>query len=293
MSKAVGNVTCLGLGLMGAALARCYIRNGHNVTVWNRDPEKRKPFEGSAAIATSPAEAIAASDLVILSVSTYADSASFLDTPEAREAAGGKTIVQLSSGSAPDARWDEEWAGAHGIDYLDGCVLGYPSDVDADRCVYFFSGPQALYDRHAPVIETMSPAVKFVGEPIGCAKALDSAMLEVFYATFLGVAHAAAICQTEGVAHDHLFGGLVGILPWIGSTVELSAEQIARRDYTGAQATNDVHVAAQEHIVTVARDNGLDTAVPEFIIERYKTAVAQGHGSEEIGALYEIFRKDA
>jgi 3-hydroxyisobutyrate dehydrogenase-like beta-hydroxyacid dehydrogenase len=292
MANAVGNVTCLGLGQMGSALARCYMRNGHNVTVWNRDAEKRKAFEGSATVAPSPAEAIAASDLIVISVSTYADATSFLNAPEVLEAARGKTLVQLSSGSAPDARAGEDWAASHGIKYLDGCVLGYPSDVDADRCVYFFSGPQALYDRHAPVIETMSPAVKFVGEPVGCAKALDSALLEVFYATFLGAAHAAAICQTEGVAHDHLFEGLVGILPWIGSTAELTNRQIAARDYTGLQATNDVHVGAQEHIVTVARDNGLDTAVPEFILERYKTAVAQGHGGEEIGALYEIFRKN-
>ena len=190
MAKTVGNVTCLGLGLMGSALARCFVRNGHNVTVWNRDPEKRKAFEGSAAIAASPAEAIAASDMIVISVSTYTDATAFLNAPEVLEAARGKTLVQLSSGSAPDARAGEAWAQGHGIEYLDGCVLGYPSDVDADRCVYFFSGPQALYDRHASVIETMSPAVKFVGQPIGCAKALDSALLEVFYATFLGAAHA-------------------------------------------------------------------------------------------------------
>ena len=291
MAKAVGNVTCLGLGLMGAALARCYVRNGHNVTVWNRDPEKRKPFEGDAAVAATPAEACAASELIIISVSTYADSDSFLNVPEVLEAARGKTLVQLSSGSAPDARVGEQWAHGHGIDYLDGCVLGYPSDVDADRCWFFFSGPKALYDGHAPVIETMSPNVKFVGAPVGCAKALDSALLEVFYATFMSAFHAASICQAEGVAHDYLFESIVGILPWIGSTAELSNRQIARGDYTGAQATNDVHVAAQEHIVTVARENGLDMSVPEFILERYKLAVAQGHGGEEIAALYETFRK--
>ena len=78
MEEAIGNVTCMGLGRMGSALARCFIRHGHKVTVWNRDPEKRKAFEGSAAIAATPAEACAASDLIIISVATYGASDSFL-----------------------------------------------------------------------------------------------------------------------------------------------------------------------------------------------------------------------
>lgn len=291
MTNTGASVTCLGLGLMGSALARCFIRNGHGVTVWNRDAKKRNAFVGSAAIAGSPAEACAASDLIVVSVSTYADGNSILEAPEVVEAARGKTLLQLSSGSAPDARAGAAWAKKRGIEYLDGCVLGYPSDVDADRCVFFFSGPTALYERHASVLNSMSPAVKYVGERIGCAKALDSALLEVFYATFLSAFHAASICDAEGIDRDHLFGGMVGILPWIGSTAEVSARQIDKGDYTGEQATNDVHVAAQEHIVTVSRENGLDTSVPEFIIERYRKAVAAGHGGEEIAALYEIFRK--
>ncbi len=291
MPKAVGNVTCMGLGRMGSALARCYIRNGHKVTVWNRDPEKRRAFEGSAAIAATPAEACAASDLIIISISTYEASASFLDTAEVIEAAKGKTLVQLSSGSAPDARKGQEWARAHGIDYLDVCVLGYPSDVDADQGWFFVSGPKALFDRHAPVVTTMSPSVTFVGEPIGCAKALDSALLEVFYAALIGVFHAASICQAEGMKLDHFFTAVGEFIPWISSTAELSGKQIAEGDYTGTDATLDVHVAAQEHIVTVSRANGIDMTVPGFIIDRYKKALTAGYGAKEIAALYETFKK--
>ena len=34
------DVTCVGLGLMGSALARALLAAGHEVSVWNRTPEK-------------------------------------------------------------------------------------------------------------------------------------------------------------------------------------------------------------------------------------------------------------
>jgi 3-hydroxyisobutyrate dehydrogenase-like beta-hydroxyacid dehydrogenase len=281
----------MGLGQMGSALARCFIRHGHEVTVWNRDPEKRKAFEGSAAIAATPAEASAASEVIITCVASYAASDSFLHPDEVIEAAKGKTLVQFTSGSSPDARKGQEWARAHGIDYLDACVLGYPSDVDADHGWFFFSGPKAVFEKHAPVFETMSQSVTFVGEPVGCAAALDSALLGTYYMASIGLFHAASICQSEGMELDYFFDAVADFIPLIGSTAELGRKQIAEGHYKGTEATLDVHVAAQEHIVTVSRANGIDISVPEFVIDRCKKALAAGYGAEEIAALYETFKK--
>ena len=44
-----------GIGKMGAAVAARLIEIGHDVTVWNRTPEKAKAVAG-ANIAASPAE---------------------------------------------------------------------------------------------------------------------------------------------------------------------------------------------------------------------------------------------
>ena len=180
----MGRVTCLGLGLMGSAFARCFVRHGHDVTVWNRDPEKRKPFEGQAKIAASPAEAVAASEITTVCVADYEASDSFLHTDEVAAAAKNTLLCQFTSGSAPDARAGQAWANANGLDYLDCCVLGYPAEVDADAGWFFFSGPRPLFERYADVFNTMSGSVTFVGEPVGSAAALDSALLESYYPGF-------------------------------------------------------------------------------------------------------------
>ena len=55
-----------GLGAMGAAIAARLIELGHEVTVWNRTPEKAKPLgEAGAKVVGSPAEVAAASEAVI------------------------------------------------------------------------------------------------------------------------------------------------------------------------------------------------------------------------------------
>jgi len=47
----VSDITVIGLGMMGAALARAIQRAGHKLTVWNRSADKMQPFidNGTAA----------------------------------------------------------------------------------------------------------------------------------------------------------------------------------------------------------------------------------------------------
>ena len=39
----MSDVTVIGLGAMGSAIANAFLNAGHDVTVWNRGPEKTEP----------------------------------------------------------------------------------------------------------------------------------------------------------------------------------------------------------------------------------------------------------
>ncbi|PWK73554.1 3-hydroxyisobutyrate dehydrogenase [Streptomyces sp. CG 926] len=59
-------IAFLGLGHMGAPMARHLLARGHDLTVWNRTPGKAGPLvEAGAVLAPSPAEAVRGADLVI------------------------------------------------------------------------------------------------------------------------------------------------------------------------------------------------------------------------------------
>src|SRR5947209_2243981 len=72
----MAKIAFLGLGLMGKPMAARLLHAGHDLTVWNRTPEKTKPLvdEGATAAAT-PAKAAAGADAII----------TMLATPEALE----------------------------------------------------------------------------------------------------------------------------------------------------------------------------------------------------------------
>jgi len=52
----MSDISTLGLGLMGSALARSLVNGGHDVTVWNRSPAKIQPLVDAGA---APAASVA------------------------------------------------------------------------------------------------------------------------------------------------------------------------------------------------------------------------------------------
>ena len=65
MTNKLPHITFLGIGLMGAPMTRNLLNAGFPMTLWNRTASKCEPFASEAAIAKSPAEAVANADVVI------------------------------------------------------------------------------------------------------------------------------------------------------------------------------------------------------------------------------------
>ena len=46
----MSDISVIGLGAMGSALARALVKAGHGVTVWNRSRQKMEPLVGLGAV---------------------------------------------------------------------------------------------------------------------------------------------------------------------------------------------------------------------------------------------------
>lgn len=287
------SVSVIGLGQMGSALARAYINAGHRVTVWNRTPGKAEPFQGQAKVAATPAEACGESDLTILSVSNYEASDQVLRTPLVAEAAKGRTLVQLTSGTPSDARSGAAWAADFGIHYLDGCILAYPSYIGGEQTTVFYSGPKDLYDRHQPTLRVIGGGTSHVGEPIGAAATLDCALLESYYGATLSFLHGAAICASEKFPLDAYFAGVQAILPLISITADMCKRMLATGDFKGTDCTLDIHTGAIQHIVRLSQENNVDRRIPELILSYFKRALQLGHGPDEMAAVFKAIQDPA
>lgn len=65
----MSDVSIIGLGAMGSALARALLRGGQDVTVWNRTSAKAEPLVRDAATAAPDlVAAVAGSPVVVVAV---------------------------------------------------------------------------------------------------------------------------------------------------------------------------------------------------------------------------------
>ncbi len=277
-------VTVVGLGLMGAALARALLDAGHPTTVWNRSPAKADPLVAAGATrAATVAEAVAASPVVVACVLDDAALRHVLDPVAA--ALSGRALVNLTSGTPEQARATARWAGEHGADYLDGKILAFPSTVGGPDAFLLYSGSHAAFTALEPILTTLGSATH-LGADAGLASLYDLGVLGVMYGVLTGFVHALAVLRADGIAPDAFLPfatEAMGIMP-----LEDIARQVQTGDYGGREAQLDMQAAYMEHMVAVSDARAIDPAFPRYVRELMRRAIAAGHGGDDFGRLIDV-----
>ena len=168
------NVSVLGTGRMGTAVALRLIRTGHRVTVWNRTPARASPFD---RVAATPAEAVAGAELVITMLSDGAALRNVLEAG-AEAMAPGAILVQMSTVD-PD---DIAAAGAclpPGVDLLDAPVGGSVDAAAEGSLAIFAGGSPDVLRRAEPVLRHLGTVTPCGERGAGTARKLivNAAML--------------------------------------------------------------------------------------------------------------------
>ena len=282
----MSDVTVIGLGAMGGALVASLLKAGHAVTVWNRSPQKTEPFVKCGATACEDiTEAVQASPRAVVCISDYAATKDLFLEHEMMPVLAGRTVIQLSTGTPREAREAADWMADHGIDYIDGAIISYPSSIGTSDGQILLAGPDAVYQPCRPFVQCFGGDVRYLGENIGAAATLDMAMICHELGTYLGVIHGALVCEAEGVGVES-FASLFAN--------DAVAEQLALRIHAGAYdnpgATISVWGAAVEHIQAHAEEADINHEIPDFILALCKRAVAAGYGEEDIAALFKLIQ---
>ncbi|MFN5995808.1 MAG: NAD(P)-dependent oxidoreductase [Paracoccaceae bacterium] len=288
-------ITCIGLGLMGSAIARALFTAGHGVTVWNRSPGKAAALvQLGAREALSFAEAVAASPVMLICIDNYRSIRALLE-PEAKAGhLAGRTVVSLTTGTPREAEELSVWVEVQGAQYLDGAILCSPNEIVTRSGEVLLSGDVQAWQATGPLLSCLAGKVRHVGQRVGAASGLDFAWLTMSYTQFIGVAHAANICRAEGIDLQEFRD----LYPFDPAPVapdsyppEL-ARQIKEADYNRPGATLKVWGEALGHIQEQARDAGISSAVPDFIAGFFQRAVGMGLGQEEAIAIYKTLVAD-
>jgi 3-hydroxyisobutyrate dehydrogenase-like beta-hydroxyacid dehydrogenase len=162
----------IGLGDQGGPIARRAIEAGYETTLWARRAETLEPFaDTSAAVATSPAEVGARSDLVAICVLNDSGVEEVVAGEEGVLAGmGSGGVIAVHSTTQPDTcRRLAERAGAKGVTLIDAPVSGGGLAAAEHRLLVMVGGDDATVARCRPVFETYGDPVVHLG-PVGAGQ---------------------------------------------------------------------------------------------------------------------------
>ncbi|MFF8288966.1 NAD(P)-dependent oxidoreductase [Streptomyces sp. NPDC016309] len=281
------SVTLLGLGAMGAALARAWLAAGHPLTVWNRTPARAAALAAEGArVADSAAAAVAAHSLVVVCLLDDASVEEVLAGTELE----GKDLVNLTTSTPAQARTRAAWARERGARYLDGGVMAVPPMIGVPEAggYVFYSGSRELFERHRETLGVPA-GTTYVGEDAGFAALHDVALLSAMYGMFAGVAHAFALIRKEDIDPASLAPLLADWLVAMAPSVHRTAEQLRTGDYTKGVASNlAMQVAGTPTFLSTAEQQGVSPELlgPYFALMRRR--LAEGSGEEDLTGVVDL-----
>ena len=285
--------TVLGLGPMGRALAGAFLDAGLRVTVWNRTPGRdRELVERGAFGARSAQEAVAASGLTVVCVVNYDAADAVLRHDAVTDALKGRTVVNLTADTPDRARDTAQWAAGHGIRYLDGAIMTPTTTIGTPAAVFILSGPVELYGEHRPVLDGLGGTHTHLGEEIGRAAATGIALLDIFWTSMAGYAHALAVARAEGISARELAPFAKGIGAILPPIFEQTAEEVDRGSFPGDGNPITSAASSMAHIVHASEAHGIDAGVMRAAEGLARQAIGRGHGGDGFTRITEILGRN-
>ena len=284
----MSDISVIGLGAMGSAIAKAELGAGHTVTVWNRSRDKISPLVDIGASGSETiSEAILASDVILICIDCYATSDQLLDDDKVIPCLPGKTFIQFSQGTPTEARSSEAWLSKNGASYLDGTIFCFPSMLGDPESIILIGCDKSCFESVQKFLDPLGGDVRFLGGSIGAAAAVSLGVLSVSVALYMGVAHGAQICKTEGAEVSHLASVL-----YHGPKCKEMAEIIHANSYELGSlydgASLNVYNDIVKCILSHANETGSNSELPTFLSKIYQRGVDAGIGDEDRAALVKV-----
>ncbi len=223
----------IGLGLMGAPMAKRYINAGFTVSLWNRSQNKVAPFRDlGVRICESIDELTSSSDILMLCVSdTKAVEQIVFGEDGISNYAGKEKIVVDFSSIDPTAtkNFAQRLFIKNGIKWVDAPVSGGVVGAESGNLVIMAGGDKSTLENLRPVLGVISNNVTRMG-PVGSGQMTKVCNQIIVSCNVLVMAEVLAMAEKAGVEStkipDALKGGFADSIP-----LQLTGKRMVNKDF--------------------------------------------------------------
>jgi 3-hydroxyisobutyrate dehydrogenase len=284
-------ITFLGLGIMGAAMARRLLDQGFELTVWNRNPARCDPLVGAGAKpAATPADGARGADVVIAMLADDAAARAVWVGESGAFAAMDRGALAIDSSTLTVGCMRElgAQAAARGIDFLDAPVTGSKPQAEQGALNFLVGGNADAVARAAALFAVMGRGHVHVG-PAGSGallKLINNFMCGVQLAS---LGEAMAMAQRSGLdirrTADVLAAGSPG-----SPIVKMVVERMVSRDYT-PNFLVPLMVKDLTYAMETFAAEGIELADARAARQRFIDAAEAGYQERDIAAVVEPMRR--
>jgi 3-hydroxyisobutyrate dehydrogenase len=276
----------IGLGAMGAHMARNLHKAGLLVSVWNRTSEKARVLasELGCTAAASPVELAKDVDAVVSCVCADRDVLDICNAI-AGTVRSGALVLDCSTVSAETARQAAGILARKGVDFLDCPVSGGVEGARDATLAIMVGGAAAAFERAQPLLKAMGKTVThFGGSGSGqAAKATNQIMCA---GIIQAVAEAMAFAKAQGLP-------LQKVLDTLGKGAGSSWYFVNRapnmiREAFPAGFRVRLHAKDLGICHDMAAKFGVELPVVERMLGEYAELIKRGFGDEDISAAFRL-----
>jgi 3-hydroxyisobutyrate dehydrogenase-like beta-hydroxyacid dehydrogenase len=279
-------VAFVGLGIMGAPMARNLREAGFELSVYTRTREKAERFaaEHGARAAATPAEAAEGADAFITMVPDAPEVEEVLDAAVATLPEGA-VVVDMSTTSPTASRAIAERVAPR--DFVEAPVSGSQPKAEDGTLTIFGGGEQAAFERARPLFDAMGELIVHVG-PLGhgqLAKLLTNSMGAVHAAV---LAEAIRTAKAAGLDEDAFLTVAAGSAGASG-VLNLKGRPMFEERWEPALFKLEHMLKDVRHTLEEARALGIELRLPALAEGFYARADEEGHGEDDFSAVYTAF----
>ncbi len=281
----------VGLGIMGASMARNLIEDGHELVIHNRTRAKaEKLAKLGAEVATSPREVAGRSDVIITMLP---------GPPEVEEVLAGENgllegvrdgslIVDMSTSSPPLAQELSRTANTRGVGMLDAPVSGGDIGAIEGTLSIMVGGEKEDFERARPLFEAMGKTIVHVGAA-GAGQTVKACNQIVVALVIEAVSEALVLGSKAGVKPEKVIEVLSGGLA-ANKVMEVKGEKFLSHDFA-AGGKVEYHRKDLGIALAAGREYGVALPVTALVDQLFGTLVAQGKGGWDHSALITLIEE--
>lgn len=274
----------IGLGAMGAPMARNLHTAGHLATFWNRTAGTATELAGELGVAPAadPQALAGQCKLIILSVSADSDVLEVIDalTPGLQP---GSVVIDTSTVSLDTARAAAERVQAAGGEFLDAPVSGGIEGARNGTLAMMIGGEVGVLERVRPVLAAIAGRIEHMG-PVGAGQATKAVNQVMAAGINQAVSEALAFAEALELPLDK-------VIDVVGSGAA-GNWFLTHRGPTMTQETFEpgFRVALHHKDLAICQQMAaqFDVALPviEMTLIHYRRLMEAGFGDEDISALF-------